>query len=130
VTIATNAISTLINQGHSLRTCPQALTEFRVVATRPVAAANGLGLTSATAAQNTTRFISIFPLLDDTPAIFPYWRNLVESQGIVGKPNHDARLFSVAATTGCSGILTFNTRDFHRYSVAVPAIAVLDPNQL
>lgn len=123
----TQAVLKLTANGHTLRTCPQCFVEFRVVATRPAGAPNGLGLTSLAVAQDTTKFLSVFPILDDTAAIFPFWRNLVEGHGIIGKPNHDARLLATAAVHGCSAILTFNARDFTRYITAVPSVVIVDP---
>src|ERR1035438_2528185 len=50
--------------------------ELWVVATRPVPQ-NGLGLSTTEAAAELMRLKRMFPLLPDTPAIFPVWESLV-----------------------------------------------------
>src|SRR5438132_347071 len=76
--VATGAVTALRAQGHTLCLVPQVLYEFWVVCTRPTAN-NGLGKTAAAAASELTAVKAIFPLLDDTPAVFPAWENLVTS---------------------------------------------------
>ena len=61
-----------------------------MVATRPVAQ-NGLGLSIPEAASELMRLKSMFPLLPDTPAIYPVWENLVIQYRVSGKPAHDAQ---------------------------------------
>src|SRR5689334_16123508 len=73
---AVAALSALRAQGESLRTIPQSLYEFWVVATRPVAN-NGLGLSVAECEQTLGRIEAVLPLLSDPPALFAEWRILV-----------------------------------------------------
>jgi len=54
-----------------------------------------------------------FPLLPDTPAIYPVWESLVVQYQILGKPAHDVRL-AVASMRihGLTSILTFDKTGF------------------
>jgi predicted nucleic acid-binding protein len=116
------AVSALEQRGETLRTVPQTLYEFWVVATRPVAI-NGLGLSVAEATAELTRLKALFPLLPDTPAVYPEWERLVTALGVTGKNAHDARLVAALSAHGLTHLLTFNTQDFARY----PGITALDP---
>jgi len=70
------AIKALAVRGKELHLVPQNLMELWVVATRPVSQ-NGLGLSIMEATAELIRLKSIFPLLPDTPAIYPVWESLV-----------------------------------------------------
>jgi hypothetical protein len=70
-----------------LHTVPQNVCEFWAVATRPVAA-NGLGLSVAEALAEVTKFIALFPLSPDTPAVYPEWLRLVGAHHVSGKNAH------------------------------------------
>jgi hypothetical protein len=82
-----------------------------VVATRPVAQ-NGLGLSIPEATSELMRLKGMFPLLPDTPAIYPVWENLVIQYRVPGKPAHDARLVAAMQVHGLSSILTFDKTGF------------------
>ena len=103
---------------------PQVLYEFWVVATRPLDV-NGLGWTPDAAREEVTSLLAQFPLLEDTPAIFPHWLNLV-SRGISGKRVHDVRLQAVMLAHEITHLLTFNIGDFP----AVEGITVVHPNEI
>jgi predicted nucleic acid-binding protein len=120
--IAVAALSALRAQGESLRTVPQSLYEFWVVATRPIAN-NGLGLSVAECEQTLARIEAVFPLLSDPPALFAEWRILVVAHGCQGKVAHDARYVAAPRALGLTHLLTFNAADFARF----PGITVLDP---
>lgn len=62
----------------------QNLVEFRSAATR-ASNLNGLGLSIAGAEALATTFETEFPLLAETPAIFPAWKAIVTTLGVVGK---------------------------------------------
>ncbi len=119
---AVTALSALRAQGESLRTIPQSLYEFWVVATRPVAA-NGLGLSVVECEQALARIEAIFPLLSDPPALFAEWRTLVVAHACHGKVAHDARYVAALRGLGLTHLLTFNVADFARFT----GITVLDP---
>jgi len=114
---ADRAIGELRRTGAVLHLTPQNLIEFRNAATRP-AVVNGLGLAPADADHHIAIFESLFTLIPETPEIYPAWKSLVASAGVVGKQVHDARL---------AAILTFNVRHFTRFAAFIPGFAVLDP---
>lgn len=119
---AKDAVDALVARGDAPRLVPQVLYELWSVATRP-AAVNGLGLSAAQAAAEVSRMLRLFPLLDDSPAIFPEWQRLVTAHAVMGKNGHDARLVAAMLVHGVTHLLTFNTADFTRF----PGITVLDP---
>lgn len=120
--VALDASDALGKRGDTLYLVPQVLYEVWVVATRPVAA-NGFGFTPNQAVAELARLQALFPLLADTPAIFPEWQRLVLTHQVSGKNAHDARLVAAMTVHGVTHILTFNTRDFARY----PGITTFDP---
>ena len=124
--VATQAVLRLHQQGEVLHITPQVLVEFRNVATRPVAV-NGLGMSAASAEAHAASFEARFPLLPDTPDIFPAWKALVMALGIIGKRVHDARLVAVCHTHGTTHILTFNVSQFTSMARFGPGIVVVDP---
>jgi predicted nucleic acid-binding protein len=109
------ALEALPARGRDLHIVPQNLVELWVVATRP-AAHNGLGLTPVAAAMEVTRIKSMFPLLPDTPAIYPAWENLVIQYQVSGKSAHDARLVAAMRVHGLMSILSFDKTGFTRYA--------------
>ena len=82
--------------------------------TRPKAV-NGLGLSAVDAAAKAGVFEATFPLLAETPDIYPAWKALVDGLGIVGKQVHDARLVAAMRVHGVTHLLTFNAPDFARF---------------
>ena len=119
---AQDAVDALVARGDTPRLVPQVLYELWTVATRPVAN-NGIGLTVAKAAAEFSRMQTLFPLLLDSPAIFPEWERLVVTHSVLGKNAHDARLVAAMTIHGLTHLLTFNTADFARF----PGITALDP---
>ncbi len=124
--IAARATAELHQQGQVLVVAPQCLVEFRNVATRPLAL-NGLGLAAVEAEAKAARYERTFPLLPETPDIFPAWKALVEALVIVGKQVHDARLVAVCHVHGVTHLLSFNARHFARMAGHGPGIVVVDP---
>jgi len=110
--------------GHQLQTTSQNFTEFWNASTRPINR-NGFGLTPL----ETDRLLRIaerlFPLLPDSPTVYPEWRRLVVTYGVSGVQVHDARLVAAMISYGVTHILTFNTADFARY--ATEGIVAVDP---
>ena len=109
------AIKALTTHGRELHIVPQNLFELWVVATRP-ASQNGLGLSTAETAAELMRVKSMFPLLPDSPAIYPVWESLVIQYRVAGKPAHDARLVAAMLVHGLTTILTFDRTGFSRYA--------------
>jgi predicted nucleic acid-binding protein len=122
---AVDAVAELRRQAEVLCLVPQNLYEFWVVCTRPTTQ-NGLGLTPAQAQAELARLKALFPLLDDTAAVFPQWEQLVAHYQVSGKSAHDARLVAAMMVHGIGRILTFNVGDFQRYQ----GITVVDPHQV
>lgn len=124
--VAKSAIAELHRRGEVLHVTPQNLIEFRNFATRPVAA-NGLGL-SASASENLAAVFEVsFPLLNDTPDIYPAWKAIVGSLGLIGKQVHDARLAAVCHVHAVKHLLTFNVAHFTRLAACGPGLVVVDP---
>ncbi len=116
----------LHRRGEVLHVTAQNLVEFRNMATRP-RAVNGLGLSAVDAEVKAAIFETKFPLLKETPDIYPAWKALVVTLGIVGKQVHDARLVAVCHIHAVTHLLTFNVAHFVRMARFGPGIAVVDP---
>jgi predicted nucleic acid-binding protein len=124
--VAARAVVELHRRGEVLHLTPQVLIEFRNLATRPKAQ-NGLGLAIVDAEAQAAGFEASFPLLGDSPAIFPAWKALVGALGIIGKQVHDARLVAVCHIHAVTHLLTFNVSDFKRMVGFGPGVVVVDP---
>lgn len=112
---ALSSLSALRRQGENLYLASQNLIEFWRTCTRPIDR-NGLGMTIAESEVELMRLENIFPILPDNPEIYPQWRRLVITYGVMGVNVHDARLVAVMLVHGLTHILTFNTSDFVRYT--------------
>jgi predicted nucleic acid-binding protein len=88
---------------------------------------NGLGLSPVDAEAKASAFESTFPLLAETPDIYPAWKALVGALGVIGKQVHDARLVAVCHVHGVTHLLTFNTSHFARLTGFGPGIVGVDP---
>jgi predicted nucleic acid-binding protein len=123
---AADAVAELHRRGETLHLTPQVLIEFRNFATRPVAV-NGLGLPVSVVEIKAALFEATYPLLPDTPDIFPAWKRIVQSTATIGKQVHDARLVAVCHAHRITHLLTFNTVHFARFASIGPGIVVVDP---
>ncbi|TMQ32252.1 MAG: hypothetical protein E6K70_19580 [Planctomycetota bacterium] len=72
-------------------------------------------------------FEAAFPLLAETPDIYPAWRALVGALGVIGKQVHDARLVAVCHVHAVTHLLTFNVSHFVRMVGFGPGVVVVDP---
>ena len=124
--IAVQAVLELHRRGEVLHVTPQNLVEFRNMATRPKAV-NGLGLSAVDAEAKAAVFEATFPLLAETPDVYPPWKALVGGLGVIGKQVHDARLVAVCQVHGVTHLLTFNVAHFVRMAGFGPGIVVIDP---
>lgn len=124
--VAANAVMKLHRAGEVLHITAQNLIEFRNIATRPKTL-NGLGLSVVQAEAKATLFEATFPLLPETPDIYPAWKAIVGALGIIGKQVHDARLVAVCHAQKVTHLLTFNVSDFTRMAGCGPGIAVVHP---
>jgi predicted nucleic acid-binding protein len=123
---ATRAVAELHRRKEVLYVTPQSLIEFRNVATRPTTV-NGLGLSLPDAEAKAADAEAIFPLMPDTPDIYPKWKALVQALGVVGKRVHDARLVAVCHVHALTHLMTFNVRHFTGLAAFGPGIVVVDP---
>ena len=123
---ASQAVAELHRRGEVLHVTSQNLVEFRGTATRPIAV-NGLGLAPVDAETLAATFAARFPLLPETPDIYPAWKALVEALDVIGKQVHDARLVAVCHVHGVSHLLTFNVGHFTRLAACGPSLTVIDP---
>jgi predicted nucleic acid-binding protein len=124
--VATAAVAELHRRGEVLHITPQNLIEIRNFATRPVSA-NGLGLAVSAAEGLASTFEASFPLLVETPDVYPAWKALVGALGVIGKQVHDARLLAVCHVHRVSHLLTFNVSHFVRMAGFGPGVVVVDP---
>jgi predicted nucleic acid-binding protein len=125
--VANGAVLELHRRGELLHITPQNLVEFRNVATRP-RAVNGLGLSAVDAEAKAAVFEATFPLLVETPDIYPAWKALVGALGVLGKQVHDARLLAVCHVHAVTHLLTFNIAHFARMAGFGPGVVVVDPS--
>ncbi len=124
--VASRAVVELHRRGEVLHVTAQNLVEFRNVATRPKAV-NGLGLAAPDAEAKAAAFEASFPLLAETPDIFPAWKALVAGARVIGKQVHDARLVAVCHVHGVTHLLTFNTAHFAMLAAFGPGVVVIEP---
>lgn len=76
------------------------------------------------------QFERAFPLLPETPDIYPAWRAIVDGLGVIGKTVHDARLVAVCHVHGVTQLLTFNVSQFTTLAKFGAGIAVIDPRSV
>lgn len=119
---ANDAIRFLHSSSENLFIAPQNIIEFWSVATRPVEN-NGLGLNIAETKNEISKYKQLFVLVDDTPHIFRQWERLVDRYNVSGKNVHDVRLVAAMLEHNITHLLTFNIKDFKRFS----EIKVVDP---
>lgn len=127
--MALSAIAQLHRAGAQFHLAPQNLVEFRNVATRP-RAVNGLGLTIPETETKAAEFERLMQIVPETPAIYPAWKHLVMTAGVIGKQVHDARLFVICALAGISHLLTFNIQHFVRLTPFGPGPIIVHPKDV
>jgi predicted nucleic acid-binding protein len=125
-TVAATAVLELHRRGESLHVTAQNMIEFRNMATRPKVA-NGLGLPVVDAEAKAAAFEATFPLLVERPDIYPAWKALVGTLGVIGKQVHDSRLVAVCHVHAVTHLLTFNVGHFVRLAGFGPGLVVVDP---
>lgn len=119
------AMEALKAAGEVVYVTGQNLVEFQALATRP-ALANGLGMSPADASTTAKLIESYFRLADENRDIYPLWRGIVDSYGVVGRQVYDARLVAVMQAHGLSHLLTLNSAHFKQFA----GITVVDPNDV
>lgn len=122
---ASRSLATIASLGDRLRIVPQNLIEFWVVATRPILN-NGLGISLRDASGELLKFKKLFVVLPEVPEIFPQWEQLVANYDIRGKQAHDTRLVAAMLVHNLTHLLTFNDRNFKRFT----EITVVNPQNI
>mgnify|MGYP001237753649 CR=1 FL=1 len=114
-TEAKNAVEKLLNRGNTLFITLQNVSEFWKVSTRPDDK-NGLGFSVARTDAELTKIEQVFDLLPDTAEVYKNWRELVVKYSVSGIKVHDAKIVASMKTHGIENLLTFNAKDFKRYT--------------
>ncbi|MGD0631413.1 MAG: PIN domain-containing protein [Terracidiphilus sp.] len=109
------AVDLLLASGDLPCYTSQNLGEFWNVLTRPLDR-NGFGLKPQEADMRAQVIENQIPMLPDDPAVHLIWRRLLVAHSISGVQVHDARLVASMHVHGIKRILTFNTRDFARFT--------------
>ncbi len=113
--LVVKAVAQLLARGDELYFAPQTIVEFWAVATRPLQA-NGLGLDAQTIEHKREEFSDEYKMLEETPALYEKWLELVKQHAVQGKQVHDTRLVAQMLVHNINTILTINTADFKRFS--------------
>jgi predicted nucleic acid-binding protein len=120
-----DTVTQILAQADECLITAQVLIELWVVATRP-SNVNGLGWTIEQANTAIGQLSAQFPLLPETEAIYPTWRDLVTTYRVMGKRTHDLRLIAVMLTHNVTHLLTLNPRDFLKIS----EVTIVEPQDL
>lgn len=113
--VALKSLEVLVESGTPSFIAIQSAAEFWNVLTRPLEN-NGAGLPVEEAEAELSRFESTLGVVHESLRSFSRWKVLVSLHGVRGVSVHDARLVSVMLAEGITHILTFNTKDFARYT--------------
>lgn len=108
-------IESLILRGNTLCYTSQNLAEFWNTCTRPTDR-NGYGLSIEDADARAGVIEDSLNLLADSLAVHREWRRRIVASRVSGVQVHDARLVATMHIHGIKRILTFNDRDFARYT--------------
>jgi len=85
-----------------------------------------LGWTTEQTRSTIDQFLDRFPLLEESPQVFPNWLNLVTAGKVMGKRTHDARIIAAMLANGITHLLTFNPSDF----IGMSTITIIHPQDL
>ncbi|HWZ44536.1 MAG TPA: PIN domain-containing protein [Candidatus Saccharimonadales bacterium] len=113
--LVVSAMDILLQQAATLCYTSQNVAEFWNTCTRPLDR-NGYGLTPQQADRRAQFFEEKLHLLADGPAVHETWRRLIVANNVSGAQVHDARLAAAMLVHGVERILTFNHKDFARYT--------------
>jgi len=119
------AVNRILREGGTIYYSPQVVRESWSVLTRP-ATVGGYGRTPEFAASIISKAKNAFSFIDDTPAIYQNWLDLVKTHGVSGRQVHDANHVAAMIAHGITHIITLDSRDFGRYS----QITVLRPEDI
>ena len=110
-----SAIDAILRHDGVLCYTSQNVAEFWNACTRP-AYRNGYGLSPQDTDRRARFFEERLRLLPDSLAVHEEWRKLLVTQNVSGVQVHDARLVAAMRVHGVKRILTFNHKDFARYT--------------
>jgi len=110
-----SATDTILRRGGVLCYTSQNVAEFWSACTRPLDR-NGYGLSPQDADRRARFFEEKLRLLPDSLAVHEEWRRLLVTYNVSGVQVHDARLVAAMHVHGVTRILTFNDKDFTRYT--------------
>jgi predicted nucleic acid-binding protein len=113
--LVVSAIEKALRDKAALCYTSQNVGEFWNTCTRPLER-NGYGLSPQEADRRARFFEDKLRLLPDTPAVHQEWRKLLVTYNVSGVQVHDARLVAAMRVHDVKQILTFNEKDFARYS--------------
>jgi predicted nucleic acid-binding protein len=113
--LVVTAIDSILRRGDVLCYTSQNVGEFWNACTRPLDR-NGYGISPQEADRRARFFEEKLRLLPDSLAVHEEWRKLLVTHTVSGVQVHDARLAAAMQVHGVKRILTFNDRDFVRYS--------------
>lgn len=112
---AQTAVDKLLKRGDTLFITLQNISEFWNVCTRPKDK-NGLGFSVAEADAELKQIEQVFDLLPDTAEVYQNWRELVVKHSVSGVQVHDAKIAASMKAHNIENLLTFNAKDFKRFS--------------
>ena len=84
---------------------------------------NGLGFPPERTKAEVARLKRLFIFLPDTQAIFSEWERLVETYEVKGAKVHDTRLVAFMLVHQIERILTYNVKDFRRFSAEITPVS-------
>lgn len=77
---------------------------------------NGLGFTIVQTESELSKIEQVFDLLPDTLDVYKNWRELVVNYSVQGVQVHDAKIVAAMKIHNIQNLLTFNAKDFKRYT--------------
>lgn len=109
------ALRKLRQQNCTFHILPQNISEFWNVSARPKDK-NGLGLSITETDAHLKRFERLFTYLPDTKETYENWRELVVKHSVSGIQVQDAKIAAAMKAHNIENLLTFNAKDFKRYT--------------
>lgn len=112
---AQKAIDMLLEQDITLCVLLQNVSEFWNVCTWSNDK-NGFGFTIAQADTALSKIELVFDILPDSAGVYQTWRELIVKHSVSGIKVHDAKIAAAMKAHDIQNLLTFNTKDFRRYT--------------
>jgi len=112
---AKNAIDKLLAQNFTLCILLQNVSVFWNVCTRPLDK-NGFGFSILQADTELSKIESVFDILPDIEEVCRNWRELIVNHSVSGVKVHDAKIVAAMKAHNIQNLLTFNAKDFKRYT--------------